>query len=149
MITGESRPATRNEGDRVVAGTVATDNSIRVRVTAVGEATTLAGNPASGRGGARIPFARASPSRPSCRVLVLLRGRDRSDQLFDADISGRDFPRGKPDPMIFLKAAAELGLSPEACFVVEGATSGVQAAKAGAWPRSGLPALATKTCWRR
>jgi cation transport ATPase len=43
MITGESRPATRNEGDRVVAGTVATDNSIRVRVTAVGEATTLAG----------------------------------------------------------------------------------------------------------
>jgi P-type Cu2+ transporter len=43
MITGESRAATRNEGDRVVAGTVATDNSIRVRVTAVGEETTLAG----------------------------------------------------------------------------------------------------------
>ena len=37
MITGESRPVTRHEGDRVVAGTVATDNSIRVRVTAVGE----------------------------------------------------------------------------------------------------------------
>jgi P-type Cu2+ transporter len=43
MVTGESRPATRDEGDRVVAGTVATDNAIRVRVTAVGEATTLAG----------------------------------------------------------------------------------------------------------
>jgi len=43
MITGESRPATRNEGERVVAGTVATDNSIRVRITAVGEETTLAG----------------------------------------------------------------------------------------------------------
>jgi P-type Cu2+ transporter len=43
MITGESRPVTRHEGDRVVAGTVATDNSIRVRVTAVGEETTLAG----------------------------------------------------------------------------------------------------------
>jgi P-type Cu2+ transporter len=43
MITGESRPATRNEGERVVAGTVATDSSIRVRITAVGEETTLAG----------------------------------------------------------------------------------------------------------
>ena len=43
MITGESRPVTRDEGDRVVAGTVATDNSIRVRVTAVGEETALAG----------------------------------------------------------------------------------------------------------
>src|SRR5215218_11435070 len=33
------------------------------------------------------------------------------EQLFDADISGRDFPRGKPDPMIFLTAAEELRLS--------------------------------------
>ena len=43
MVTGESRPVTRGGGDRVVAGTVATDNALRVRVTAVGEATTLAG----------------------------------------------------------------------------------------------------------
>src|SRR5207249_2831671 len=43
MITGESRPVTRVVGDRVVAGTVATDSSIRVRVEAVGEATALAG----------------------------------------------------------------------------------------------------------
>ena len=33
-------------------------------------------------------------------------------ELFDADISGRDFPRGKPDPAIFLTAAAELGVAP-------------------------------------
>src|SRR5215218_6302088 len=62
-------------------------------------------------------------------------------QLFDADISGRDFPRGKPDPMIFLTAAAELGLSPEACFVVEDATSGVQAAKAGGMAAIGVARL--------
>ncbi|MFB9546366.1 heavy metal translocating P-type ATPase [Micromonospora sagamiensis] len=43
MITGESRPVTRATGDRVVAGTVATDAPIRVRVTAIGEDTALAG----------------------------------------------------------------------------------------------------------
>ncbi|QUX29238.1 heavy metal translocating P-type ATPase [Nocardiopsis akebiae] len=43
MITGESRTVTRSEGDRVVAGTVATDSSVRVRVDAVGEDTALAG----------------------------------------------------------------------------------------------------------
>ncbi len=43
MITGESRPVRRNDGDQVVAGTVATDSGVRVQVTAVGENTTLAG----------------------------------------------------------------------------------------------------------
>ncbi|WP_350281690.1 copper-translocating P-type ATPase [Kribbella sp. HUAS MG21] len=43
MITGESRPVSRTTGDRVVAGTVATDSAIRVRVDAVGEDTALAG----------------------------------------------------------------------------------------------------------
>jgi Cu2+-exporting ATPase len=43
MVTGESRPVRRGPGDRVVAGTVATDSGIRVRVTAVGEDTALAG----------------------------------------------------------------------------------------------------------
>jgi Cu2+-exporting ATPase len=43
MVTGESRPVPKAPGDRVVAGTVATDSSIRVRVTAVGEDTALAG----------------------------------------------------------------------------------------------------------
>ncbi|WP_231600502.1 heavy metal translocating P-type ATPase [Salinibacterium sp. SWN248] len=43
MITGESQPVERAVGDRVVAGTVATDNSIRVKVTAIGEDTALAG----------------------------------------------------------------------------------------------------------
>ena len=43
MITGESAPVRRDVGDRVVAGTVATDTTIRVRVAAVGEETALAG----------------------------------------------------------------------------------------------------------
>ena len=43
MITGESKTALRSAGDPVVAGTVATDNTVRVRVTAVGDDTALAG----------------------------------------------------------------------------------------------------------
>jgi Cu2+-exporting ATPase len=43
MITGESKPVRRADGDPVVAGTVATDSGIRVEITAVGENTALAG----------------------------------------------------------------------------------------------------------
>ncbi|TFC89761.1 cadmium-translocating P-type ATPase [Cryobacterium sp. TMT4-31] len=43
MITGESRPVRRGPGAAVVAGTVATDTALRLRVTAVGDDTALAG----------------------------------------------------------------------------------------------------------
>ncbi len=43
MLTGESRPVSKAEGDNVVAGSVATDNTIRVEVTAVGDDTALGG----------------------------------------------------------------------------------------------------------
>jgi Cu2+-exporting ATPase len=43
MITGESKTVLRSPGDPVVAGTIATDNSLRVQVTATGEDTALAG----------------------------------------------------------------------------------------------------------
>ncbi|WP_231738441.1 copper-translocating P-type ATPase [Kocuria rosea] len=43
MITGESQAVPRGPGDTVVAGTVATDNTVRVRVEAVGADTALAG----------------------------------------------------------------------------------------------------------
>ena len=43
MISGESRPVSRGVGDRVVAGTIATDSAIRVQVDAVGADTALAG----------------------------------------------------------------------------------------------------------
>jgi len=43
MITGESRTVRRTSGDPVVAGTVATDNSVRINVEAVGDQTALAG----------------------------------------------------------------------------------------------------------
>jgi Cu2+-exporting ATPase len=43
MITGESRPVLRQVGARVIAGTVSTDSSVRIEVTAVGDDTALAG----------------------------------------------------------------------------------------------------------
>ena len=62
-------------------------------------------------------------------------------QLFDADISGRDFPRGNHDPMIFLAAADKLGAPPGRCFVVEDAVTGVEAAKAGGMTALGVARL--------
>ncbi|WP_435179226.1 heavy metal translocating P-type ATPase [Halorussus sp. AFM4] len=44
MVTGESRPVDKTPGDRVVGGTVNSgDGSLRVRVTATGDETALAG----------------------------------------------------------------------------------------------------------
>ena len=43
MITGESKPVTKKLGDKVIAGTINGDGSLRVRVTATGNETALAG----------------------------------------------------------------------------------------------------------
>jgi Cu2+-exporting ATPase len=43
LVTGESRPVPKEPGDHVIAGTVAAGGSLRVSVTAVGEATALSG----------------------------------------------------------------------------------------------------------
>src|SRR5467141_1848546 len=43
MITGESRPVSKGPGATVIAGTVVSGGSLRVRVTAVGEQTALSG----------------------------------------------------------------------------------------------------------
>lgn len=50
---------------------------------------------------------------------------------FDAVSDGNNITRSKPDPEVFQKAAAMLGLAPENCLVVEDAVSGAQAGHAG------------------
>ena len=57
---------------------------------------------------------------------------------FDADVSGRDFAHGKPDPEMFLTAAEELDVPPEWAIVMEDAPAGVQAAKAGEMSAVGI-----------
>ena len=61
--------------------------------------------------------------------------------LFDADLSGRALAHGKPDPEIFLLAAAALGIAPENCVVVEDAPSGIEAARAGGMLALGIARL--------
>jgi Cu2+-exporting ATPase len=43
MITGESKPVPKQAGDQVIAGAINGDGSLRIRVTATGEQTALAG----------------------------------------------------------------------------------------------------------
>ena len=48
---------------------------------------------------------------------------------FDAIIGAEHVTSGKPDPQVFLAAAASLGLPPDRCVVVEDAAVGVEAAR--------------------
>jgi Cu2+-exporting ATPase len=43
MITGESLPVKKKEGDKVIAGTINGDGSLRVKVSAIGDETAIAG----------------------------------------------------------------------------------------------------------
>ena len=47
---------------------------------------------------------------------------------FDAIIDGNKIAKGKPDPEVFLKGAAELGVNPAECVVFEDAVAGIESA---------------------
>ena len=49
--------------------------------------------------------------------------------LFETIVTGDDVSHGKPDPEVFLLAAERLGVSPDACVVIEDAPAGVEAAR--------------------
>ncbi len=52
------------------------------------------------------------------------------DNFFDAVADGTDVIQAKPNPEVFLIAAARMAIQPNACLVVEDAKSGVLAAQA-------------------
>lgn len=59
-------------------------------------------------------------------------------------VSSDDVPRGKPEPDVYLLAAAQLGVDPERCLVVEDSLNGVRAGKAAGMtvvlvPNSSVP----------
>ena len=59
-------------------------------------------------------------------------------RYFDAVSDGTNITRSKPDPEVFLKAAAFLSLPPAACAVVEDAVAGIDAARAGGFFSIGI-----------
>lgn len=73
-----------------------------------------------------------------------LREIDLPPSTFDAVVTGEDVEHKKPDPEIFVKAAARLGLAPAVCLVVEDAVNGVAAARA-----AGCRCLALTTSFTR
>lgn len=50
---------------------------------------------------------------------------------FDAIADGNDIKNSKPDPEVFLKAAALIGIAPADCAVIEDAEAGLEAANRG------------------
>jgi beta-phosphoglucomutase len=58
--------------------------------------------------------------------------------LFRAVVTGKDVRRGKPDPEVFLTAAARLGIAPRSCAVIEDAPPGIAAANASGMLSIGL-----------
>ncbi len=58
--------------------------------------------------------------------------------LLDAVSDGNSVERQKPAPDLFLHAAAQLGLRPFECVVVEDAAAGIEAARAGGFWTLGL-----------
>jgi HAD superfamily hydrolase (TIGR01509 family) len=89
------------------------------------------------------PMAAASSSKNANDMLRLVPFDERRSlfDVFVVNVCGRDLPRGKPDPAIFLLAAAELRVRPEQCFVVEDAPAGVEAARAGGMTALGIARL--------
>ncbi|MFO0797669.1 MAG: HAD family phosphatase [Gemmataceae bacterium] len=68
-------------------------------------------------------------SAPRANLDLILRHTGTAGR-FTAIVSGDDVKCGKPDPEVFLKAAAQLGVPAARCVVFEDAPSGVAAAKA-------------------
>ena len=75
-------------------------------------------------------------SGPPENVRIALEGLGRAGR-FDAIVAGTDVRAGKPDPEVFLKASAKLGLEPRSSAVVEDSTAGIEAAV-----RAGMAAIA-------
>ncbi len=76
--------------------------------------------------GHHIPTAITSSS-PIPRIKKYLSKHD-LDTRFTALCSGREVPRGKPEPDIYLHGAATLGFLPGECMALEDAPSGIRSA---------------------
>lgn len=75
--------------------------------------------------GYKLAIGSSSKNTPAILKYIGLEG------FFDAVSDGNNITRSKPDPEVFIKGAAFLGLEPKDCYVVEDAKAGVDAGKTG------------------
>ncbi len=87
------------------------------------------------RAGLLCAVASSSPRRLIDAVL------DRLGMAGDVDVicSAEDDAHGKPAPDIYLRTAAELGVSPAACLAIEDSVNGVLSARAAGMPCAVIP----------
>lgn len=78
------------------------------------------------REGGWLQAVASSAPRANLEVIVEALGLD---GYFAAVASAEDVTEGKPDPQVFLVAAAKLGVEPGSCVVVEDAPAGTEAAR--------------------
>ncbi|UFX44099.1 HAD family phosphatase [Bradyrhizobium sp. 41S5] len=83
----------------------------------------------------------SSSRRSAERNLTLAGIRSRFETLLTLD----DVAQGKPDPELYLKAAARLGVAPAACIAVEDSNHGVTAAHAAGAITLMVPDMAPPT----
>jgi len=74
-------------------------------------------------------------SAPRANIEAAMRALDFSG-CFQVSVAAEDVKAGKPDPGIFLEAAARLATAAERCIVVEDAAAGIEAAR-----RAGMRAI--------
>jgi beta-phosphoglucomutase len=67
-------------------------------------------------------------SAPRANVEVVLEALA-APHFFQGIVSAEDVHRGKPDPEVYLTAAARIGASTDRCIVVEDALSGIEGAR--------------------
>jgi beta-phosphoglucomutase len=81
-----------------------------------------------------IMLAIGSSSKNAMFILEQLGIKD----YFHAISDGNNISKSKPDPEVFLKASAFMGLDPRDCLVVEDAAAGIEAAKNGGFISVGI-----------
>ena len=74
---------------------------------------------------------------PRANVEVVLEALSTA-HIFQAIVSAEDVRRGKPDPEVYLTAAARVGASPDRCIVVEDAVAGIQGARSAGMKSIGV-----------
>jgi len=85
----------------------------------------------------KLPLAVATSSVSASARPLLDRTGIRS--LFSVVVTGDEVQQGKPNPDIYLRAAKKLGISPEACLVIEDSLAGIAAGRAANMRVAAIP----------